>query len=71
MPFIADLQEVSPPHSIATSRDMTPEGLWKWAQLKGVTVIGTGDAIHPGWFRELARKLDPAGNGLFALKADT
>ncbi len=69
MPFIADLHMHSH-YSIATSRDMTPEGLWKWAQLKGLTVIGTGDAIHPGWFRELARKLDPAGNGLFALRAD-
>jgi uncharacterized protein (TIGR00375 family) len=49
---------------------MTPEALWKWAQLKGVTVIGTGDATHPGWFREISRKLDPLGNGLFALRED-
>lgn len=69
MRFIADLH-VHSHYSIATSRDMTPEALWKWAQLKGVTVIGTGDATHPGWFRELARKLDPVGNGLFALRED-
>lgn len=69
MRFVADLH-IHSHYSIATSRDMTPEALWKWAQLKGVTVIGTGDATHPGWFRELARKLDPVGNGLFSLRED-
>jgi len=67
--FFADLH-VHSHYSIATSRDMTPEALWKWAQLKGVTVIGTGDATHPGWLRELTRKLDPARNGLFTLRED-
>ncbi len=69
MRFIADLH-IHSHYSIATSRDMVPEALWKWAQLKGVTVIATGDATHPAWFRELGRKLDPLGNGLFALRGD-
>lgn len=69
MRFVADLH-IHSHYSIATSRDMSPETLWKWAQLKGVTVIGTGDATHPGWFRELTRKLDPVGNGLFSLRED-
>ncbi len=69
MRFFADLH-IHSHYSIATSRDMAPEALWKWAQLKGVTVIGTGDATHPAWFRELGRKLDPVGNGLFALRED-
>lgn len=47
---------------------MTPEALWRWAQLKGVKVIGTGDFSHPEWIRELKEKLEPAGNGLFALR---
>lgn len=47
---------------------MVPEILEKWAQLKGVTLIGTGDAIHPGWFAELRRKLDFTGDGLFRLR---
>ncbi len=47
---------------------MTPEGIWKWAQLKGIKVMGTGDFTHPAWFAELRNKLEPAGNGLFQLK---
>lgn len=49
---------------------MVPEGIWKWAQLKGITVAGTGDFTHPGWFRELEEKLEPLGNGLFQLKKE-
>jgi uncharacterized protein (TIGR00375 family) len=47
---------------------MSPETIWKWAQLKGITVVGTGDFTHPAWFAELRNKLEPAGNGLFHLK---
>ena len=65
--FFADLH-IHSHYSIATSRDMTPEALARWARLKGVTVIGTGDAIHPGWLKELGRTLDFAGNGLFVLR---
>jgi len=67
MRFIADLH-VHSKYSRATSKDMCPEGLWKWAQLKGITVIGTGDATHPQWLIELQEKLNPVGNGLFQLK---
>jgi uncharacterized protein (TIGR00375 family) len=49
---------------------MSPEGLWKWAQLKGIGVVGTGDFTHPGWFKELSEKLVSAGNGLFSLKKE-
>ncbi len=55
-------------YSRATSKDMSPEGIWRWAQLKGVTVIGTGDFTHPEWLRELDEKLEPAGAGLFRLR---
>jgi uncharacterized protein (TIGR00375 family) len=47
---------------------MCPEGIWKWAQLKGISVIGTGDFTHPQWIKELKKKLDPTGNGLFTLR---
>jgi uncharacterized protein (TIGR00375 family) len=67
MRFIADLH-VHSHYSRATSKDMSPEGIWKWAQLKGVTVIGTGDFTHPQWLKELQKKLGPAGNGLFTLR---
>jgi len=49
---------------------MSPENMWRWAQLKGIAVIGTGDFTHPQWTGELGQKLEPAGNGLFRLKKD-
>ncbi|HOV89144.1 MAG TPA: endonuclease Q family protein [Syntrophorhabdaceae bacterium] len=67
MSFIADLH-IHSSFSRATSPDMTLEGIWRWAQLKGITVIGTGDFTHPGWFNEITEKLEPAGNGLYSLK---
>ena len=67
MRFIADLH-VHSHYSRATSKDMSPEGIWKWAQLKGISVIGTGDVTQSGWLRELEEKLEPEGNGLFRLK---
>jgi uncharacterized protein (TIGR00375 family) len=67
MPFIADLH-VHSKYSRATSRDMSPEGLWQWAQLKGISVIGAGDCTHPAWLGELDEKLEPLGNGLFGLR---
>src|SRR5574337_370098 len=69
MRFIADLH-VHSHYSRATSKDMSPEGIWRWAQLKGIGVIATGDFTHPKWLKELNEKLEPAGNGLFTLKRE-
>jgi PHP family Zn ribbon phosphoesterase len=66
MSFIADLH-IHSRYSRATSREMVPGAIWKWAQMKGITVVGTGDFTHPGWYDELSRTLRPAGNGLFLL----
>lgn len=67
MSFIADLH-VHSKYSRATSQDMSPEGLWQGAQLKGIRVIATGDFTHPEWIKELGSKLEPAEPGLFSLK---
>jgi uncharacterized protein (TIGR00375 family) len=67
MRFLADLH-IHSRYSIATSKDLSPETISKWAQLKGITVIGTGDFTHPLWLAELRKKLETAGNGLFRLK---
>src|SRR5512135_219341 len=67
MRFIADLH-IHSRYSRATSRDMSPGALWKWAQMKGISVIGTGDFTHPEWLRELREKTDEEGNGLLTLK---
>jgi uncharacterized protein (TIGR00375 family) len=47
---------------------MSLESLWKWAQLKGISVIGTGDFTHPKWLAELKVKLDANYNKIFKLK---
>jgi uncharacterized protein (TIGR00375 family) len=67
MRLIADLH-IHSHYSRATSKDMCPEGIWKWAQLKGISVIGTGDFTHPKWLKELDEKLESHGNGLFSLR---
>lgn len=67
MRFIADLH-IHSRYSRATSKEMSPEALWKWAQIKGISVIGTGDFTHPQWLRELKEKAETEGNGLLTLK---
>jgi uncharacterized protein (TIGR00375 family) len=69
MRFIADLH-IHSKYSRATSKEMSPEKIWEWAQLKGIKVIGTGDFTHPKWFQELQEKTEPYGSGLFSLKKD-
>ena len=65
--FIADLH-IHSKYSRATSKLMCPEGLERWAQLKGIQIIGTGDFTHPEWIKELQEKLEPAAPGLYRLK---
>jgi uncharacterized protein (TIGR00375 family) len=67
MRFIADLH-VHSRYSRATSRDMSTGNLWRWSQLKGIAVVGTGDFTHPAWMKELEERLEPADNGLLVLK---
>ncbi len=67
--LVADLHLHSH-YSRATSRELTLEHLWKWAQLKGVQVVATGDVAHPGWLAEVRDKLVPAEEGLFRLKRE-
>jgi len=47
---------------------MNLENLDKWARIKGIKVLGTGDFTHPEWFKNLKEKLEPAETGLFKLK---
>jgi uncharacterized protein (TIGR00375 family) len=67
MHFIADLH-IHSRYSRATSANMNLESLWKWAQLKGTTVVGAGDFTHPKWFIEMKEKLEPIGSNLLKLK---
>ena len=67
MKFIADLH-VHSKFSRATAKNLDLENLYIAAQLKGITVVGTGDFTYPQWFLEICEKLEPAEEGLFKLK---
>ena len=43
--------------SRACSKDITIENLEKWARVKGIGLMGTGDFTHPLWLKELKEKL--------------
>ena len=65
MRFIADLH-IHSRYSRATSRELSFKNLDKFAQMKGIQVLGTGDFTHPEWAKEI-EKLEPAEPGLFKL----
>jgi DNA helicase-2/ATP-dependent DNA helicase PcrA len=69
MKFIADLH-VHSRYSRATARNLDLENLYIAAQLKGVTVVGTGDFTYPAWLEEISEKLVAAEPGLFKLKEE-
>jgi uncharacterized protein (TIGR00375 family) len=48
---------------------MDLENLDKWAKIKGIKVLGTGDFTHPLWLKELKEKLEPAEEGLLKSKS--
>lgn len=69
MKFIADLH-IHSYLSRATAKNLNLENINLWAQLKGITVVGTGDFTHPKWFSEIRDKLEPAEEGLFKIKEE-
>ena len=69
MKFIADFH-VHSKYSRATSKEMDVESMARWANLKGVSLLGTGDWTHPFYFAGLKQKLKPTGFGLFTLRKE-
>ncbi len=69
MEFIADLH-IHSKYSRATAKNLDLENLYVAAQLKGVTVVATGDFTYPAWYAEICEKLEPAEPGLFKLKKE-
>ncbi len=55
-------------YSRATSKYADIENIHKWAQIKGVDIVGTGDFTHPLWLKELKQNLELAESGLFKFK---
>ena len=69
MKYIADFH-VHSRYSRATAKNLDLEHLYIAAQIKGITVVGTGDFTHPAWYSEISEKLVPAEPGLYRLKDD-
>lgn len=49
--------------SRACSKDINFENLVKWAKIKGLDILGTGDFTHPIWFEEISKLKEK--NGLY------
>ncbi|MCO6451425.1 MAG: UvrD-helicase domain-containing protein [Caldilineales bacterium] len=69
MRLTADLH-IHSHYSRATSKDLNFFHLARWAQIKGVQIVGTGDIAHPGWLAEMHECLEPAEPGLFRLQPE-
>ena len=69
MKFIADIH-IHSKYSRATAKNLDFEHLYRTAQIKGISVVGTGDFTHPAWFEEIETKLEENEPGLFSLKKE-
>ncbi|WP_321495284.1 UvrD-helicase domain-containing protein [uncultured Desulfobacter sp.] len=69
MKYIADLH-IHSKYSRATAKNLDLENIYRNAQIKGITLVGTGDFTHPAWIQEIETKLEPAEPGLFKLKKE-
>lgn len=47
----------------AVSPEMTLPNLLRWAQLKGIDLLSTGDCLHGPWLRDLETHLSPGHDG--------
>ncbi len=64
MKIVADLH-IHSRFARACSKALTVSTLAETAAAKGITVLGTGDFLHPAWRAELRRDLEEAESGLF------
>jgi uncharacterized protein (TIGR00375 family) len=65
--IIADIH-IHSPWSRATSSRLSPASLERWAGIKGISLLGTGDCTHPRWIEELRDNLEDAEGGFYRLK---
>ncbi|MBI3334168.1 DNA helicase UvrD [Candidatus Pacearchaeota archaeon] len=67
MRIIADLQ-IHSRFARATSKDITLANLEKWARIKGIDLLGTGDFQHPEWRKEIDAELSEDEQGILRSK---
>ncbi len=61
--LIADLH-IHSKYSRATSKALDLKNLEKYAKIKGIDVLGTGDFTHPEWINEITSNLKDDGTGV-------
>lgn len=54
--------------SRATSTSLNFDNLEKYARIKGINLLGTGDFTHPEWIKEINEKLSDDGTGILKTK---
>lgn len=52
--------------SMASSKDMLIKNMAPKSKLKGLQLLGTGDAFHPGWLDIIERSTVPTGEGIYS-----
>ncbi|MFC1598362.1 endonuclease Q family protein [Patescibacteria group bacterium] len=67
MKTIVDLH-IHSKYSRATSKALDVSGIAKFAAIKGVDVIATGDITHPKWIEEIEEGMEEDGSGFLRLK---
>ncbi|MBW2971489.1 endonuclease Q family protein [Candidatus Woesearchaeota archaeon] len=67
MNTIADLH-IHSRHSRGCSKDLNLANLEKYARIKGVNLLGTGDFTHPEWISEIKSNLTDDGTGILRSK---
>ena len=67
MKVFADLH-IHGPYSMATSRNTSIAMLEKYARIKGINLLGTGDFTHPEWLSTLKQNLEEDGTGILKTK---
>ncbi len=65
--MIADLH-IHGKYSRGCSKELTLNNLEKWARVKGVELLGTGDFTHPEWFEHIKQELSDDGTGFLRTK---
>jgi len=63
MKIISDLH-IHSKYSRGCSKDLDLKNLEKYAKIKGVDLLGTGDFTHPEWIQELKANLTEDGSGI-------
>jgi len=70
MGFFADFH-IHSRYSRGTSPALELPELARWAGIKGIRVVGSGDFTHPLWFRSMKDSLSETAPGLYSLEKNT